>query len=127
MQYVVEGWSSMLWGKTAEVLIPCGLDSDPFLSLAQGSRLTVEEHALTDRGVGWGGLLRWGLVYGVDMLVRAKQNRMVCISETYWWPQWKKAVEELRAEAVANGGDPSKVFLTENDVLTAWILRCVVG
>lgn len=52
---------------------------------------------------------------------------MVCIPETYWRPQWEKAVEELRTEAIANGEDPSKVFLTENDVLTAWILRCVVG
>ncbi|KAJ5207223.1 hypothetical protein N7472_003671 [Penicillium cf. griseofulvum] len=127
MQYVVEGWSSMLWGKTAEVLIPCGLDSDSFLSLAQGSRPMMEEHVLTDRRVGWGGLLRWGLGYGVDMLVRAKENRLVCIPETYWQPQWEKAVEELRDEAVANGEHPSKVFLTGNDVLTAWILRCVLG
>lgn len=127
MQYVVEGWSSMLWGKAAEVLIPCGLDSDPFHSLAQGSRPTTEEHVLTDRRVGLAGLLPWGLGYGVDMLVRAKENRMVCIPETYWRPQWEKAVEELRTEAIANGEDASKVFLTENDVLTAWILRCVVG
>ncbi|OQD72187.1 hypothetical protein PENPOL_c001G01375 [Penicillium polonicum] len=127
MQYVVEGWSSMLWGKAAEVLMPCGLDSDPFHSLAQGSRPTTEEHVLTDRRVGLVGLLRWGLGYGVDMLVRAKENRMVCIPETYWRPQWEKAVEELRTEAIANGEDASKVFLTENDVLTAWILRSVVG
>ncbi|KAI3109221.1 hypothetical protein CBS147333_5851 [Penicillium roqueforti] len=127
MQYVVAGWSSMLWGKTAEVLIPCGINSDPFHSLAQGSRPTTEEHVLTDRRVGLGGLLRWGLGYGVDMLVRAKENRMVCIPETYWRPQWEKAVDELCTEATANGEDPSKVFLTENDVLTAWILRCVVG
>ncbi|KAF7516713.1 hypothetical protein PCG10_001980 [Penicillium crustosum] len=127
MQYVVEGWSSMLWGKAAEVLIPCGLDSDPFHSLAQGSRPATEKHVLTDRRVGLAGLLRWGLGYGVDMLVRAKENRMVCIPETYWRPQWEKAFEELRTEAIANGEDASKVFLTENDVLTAWILRCVVA
>ena len=117
----------MLWGKTAEVLIPCGLNSDPFRSLAQGSRPTTEKHVLADTRVGLGGLLRWGLGYGVDMLVRAKENRMVCIPETYWRPQWEKAVDDLRSEATANSEDPSKVFLTENDVLTAWILRCVVG
>ncbi|KAJ5788143.1 Transferase [Penicillium paradoxum] len=126
LQYVVEGWSSMLWGKATEVLTPCGLDSDPFNTLREGLRPTTEEHVLKDKRVGLGGLLRWGLGYGVDMVLRAKENRMVCIPETYWRAQWEKAIEELRAEAAANGEDPSKVFLTENDVLTAWILRCVV-
>lgn len=32
---------------------------------------------------------------------------MVCIPEMYWRPQWEKAVEELRPEAIANGQDPS--------------------
>ncbi|KAJ5604839.1 hypothetical protein N7510_009993 [Penicillium lagena] len=127
MQYVVEGWSAMLWGKTADIPTPCKIDSDPFDTLAQGSRPTTEEHILTDRKVGLVGMLKWGLGYGVDMLVRSKENRMVCVPESYWRPQTEKALEELRAEAVAKGEDPSKVFLTENDVLTAWILRCVVA
>jgi len=71
-------------------------------------------------------MLKWGLGYGVDMLVRAKENRMVCVPESYWQPQLEKALEELRAEAVANGEDVAKVFLTENDVLTAWILQSTV-
>lgn len=52
---------------------------------------------------------------------------MVCVPETFWWPQLEKALEELRAEAAAKGEGPGEVFLTENDILTAWILRCVVG
>ncbi|PGH15074.1 hypothetical protein AJ80_05699 [Polytolypa hystricis UAMH7299] len=127
MQYVIEGWSSMLWGKADEIPTPCKVDSDPFDALAQGMRPATEEHVLADRRVGLGGMVKWGLGYGVDMLVRAKENRMVCVPESYWRPQLEKALEELRAEAVAKGEDPSKVFLTENDILTAWILRCVVG
>ncbi|BDD59162.1 hypothetical protein MPDQ_001954 [Monascus purpureus] len=127
MQYVVEGWSAMLWGKTVEIPTPCRVDSDPFDSLARGSRPTIEEHILADRKVGLGGMLKWGLGYGVDMLLRTKENRMVCVPETYWRPQLEKAMEELRAEAVVKGEDASKVFLTENDILTAWILRCVVS
>jgi hypothetical protein len=34
---------------------------------------------------------------------------------------------ELRAEAVEKGQDPETVFLTENDVITTFILRCVVA
>ncbi|KAF7551753.1 hypothetical protein G7Z17_g4809 [Cylindrodendrum hubeiense] len=127
MQYVIEGWRSMLWGKTDEIPTPCSVNTDPFDALAKGTRPVTEQHLLTDRRVGLGGMLKWGLGYGVDMLVRAKENRMVCVPETYWRPQREKALEELRVEAIANGEDPSKVFLTENDVLTAWILRCVVS
>ncbi|KAJ5473615.1 hypothetical protein N7475_003181 [Penicillium sp. IBT 31633x] len=102
MQYVVEGWSSMLWGRPEEVLAPCGIDSDPFHSLAQGLHPTTEQHVLAGE--------------------ESRTGRL-----SFWRPQWEKAIEELRAEAVEKGEDPSKVFLTENDVLTAWILRCVVG
>jgi hypothetical protein len=127
MQYVVEGWNAMLWGKEADIPMPCGVDSDPFHPLAQGDRGTTEPHLLADKQVGIGGMIKWGLGYGVDMLVRAKENRMVCVPETYWRPQLQKALEELRAEAVEEGKDPSKVFLTEGDILTAWTMRCVVS
>lgn len=127
MQYVVEGWSSMLWGKADEIPTPCGFDTDPFDALAKGSRPITEQHVLSDRRVGLGGMLQWGLGYGVDMLVRAKENRMVCVPETYWRAQFDKALEELRSEAIEKGEDVSKVFLTENDVLTAWTIRCIVN
>ncbi|KAK3321993.1 hypothetical protein B0H66DRAFT_514284 [Apodospora peruviana] len=127
MQYVVENWSAMLWGKEAEIPTPCGLDADPFDMLARGTRPVTEEHVLNSRRVGLGGMVKWGLGYGVDMVVRAKENRMVCVPETYWRPQLEKALAELRAEAVEKGEDVDKVFLTENDVLTAWLLRSVVG
>lgn len=127
MQYVVENWSAMLWGKEDEVLTPCNVDSDPFDVIAKGTRPATEEHILASRRVGLGGILKWGLGYGVDMIVRAKENRMVSVPESYWRPQHEKALAELREEAVANGEDVSKVFLTENDVLTAWLLRSVVS
>lgn len=60
------------------------------------------------------------------MLVRAKENRMVCVPESYWRPQLEKAITELRAEAREKREDEDKVFLTEGDILTAWTLRCLV-
>jgi hypothetical protein len=102
-------------------------DIDPFDVLATGSRAPTEEHVLTNRQVGWAGILKWGLRYGVDMLLRAKENCMVCIPETFWRAQLDKALDELRAKALEKGEDPSTVFFSENDVLTAWILRCTVG
>ncbi|KAL2851086.1 hypothetical protein BJY01DRAFT_233048 [Aspergillus pseudoustus] len=127
MQYLVEGWIAMLWGREAEIPKPCGTETDPFGVLATGSRAPKERHVLTDRKVGWGGILKWGLGYGVDMVLRAKENRIVCIPQTFWRSQLEKALEELRGEAIEKGEDPSKIFLTENDILTAWILRCTVG
>ncbi|KAH7002415.1 hypothetical protein EDB80DRAFT_809394 [Ilyonectria destructans] len=87
MQYVIEGWSYMLWGKAVQIPTPCRIDSDPFDALAQGTRPATEEHLLADKRVGLSGMLKWGLGYGVDMLVRAKEDGMVCVPETYWRPQ----------------------------------------
>ncbi|KAL4799578.1 hypothetical protein BDV19DRAFT_261542 [Aspergillus venezuelensis] len=126
LQYVVEGWNAMLWGRDDEIRTPCGTEEDPFHIFATGSREASEEHTLKDRQIGWGGLLKWGLGYGVDMVIRAKENRMVCIPETFWRAQLSKALDELRTEAVEKGEDSSKVFLTENDIITACILRWTV-
>ncbi|KAK4158959.1 hypothetical protein QBC43DRAFT_362885 [Cladorrhinum sp. PSN259] len=127
MQYVVEGWNAMLWGREDEIPTPCGLDADPFDALAQGTRPVTEPHILTDKRVGIGGILKWGLGYGVDMLVRAKENRMVCVPESYWRPQLDKALAELRVETTEKGEDVSKVFLTEGDIMTAWTMKNVVA
>jgi hypothetical protein len=127
MQYLIENWAHMLHGRDSAIPTPCGTETDPFNVIATGARQATEEHVLMDRRVGLGGILKWGLGYGVDVLLREKENRIVCIPETYWKPQYERALQELRAEALEQGEDPSKVFLTENDILTAWIIRCVVN
>lgn len=127
MQYVVENWARVLWGREGEIPTPCGLDSDPFDALAKGTRHVGEPHILADRRVGLGGMLQWGVGYGIDMLVRAKENRIVCVPEKYWRQQLQKALSELRSEAAEKGEDVSEVFLTEGDILTAWTMRCVVS
>lgn len=109
----------MLWGKECDILTPCSYDPDPFDILAQGTRPATEVHVLADRRIGICGMLKWGLGFGVDMLLRAKENRMICIPGSFWRPQLEKALEELRAGVVADGGDSGEVFLTENDVVTA--------
>lgn len=127
MQHVVNGWMKVLWGREDEVPTPCGVDKDPFEPLATGARKPTERHLLMDRKVGIWGMLKWGAGYGIDMLVRAKENRMVCVPRSFWEPQLEKALQELRKEAEINGEDPDKVFLTEGDILTAWTMKCVVG
>lgn len=125
VQYVVEAWTAMLSGRLDEIPTPCNdIDEDPLHVL--GTRPGTEPHVLAGRRVGLYGLVRWGLGFGVDMVLREKENRMICVPETYWRPQMEKALDELRAEAIAKGTDVSKVFLTESDVLAAWIMRCVV-
>ncbi|EPE06297.1 hypothetical protein F503_02425 [Ophiostoma piceae UAMH 11346] len=128
MQYVVEGWQAMLWNKPDAVPTPVPYATDPFASLARGDDdgEDKEDHVLLDRRAGLAGMVKWGLGYGVDMLLRAKDNGMVCVPASFWQPQYEQALAELRAEAIAQGTDPAGVFLTENDVVTAWIMRCVV-
>lgn len=136
LQYVLEAWSAMLWGRSGPDDIPTphgGQDgsegSDPFgTTLAQGlPPATGEQHVLADRRVGIAGIARWGLGYGIDVALRAKDNRMVCVPASYWRPQLERARTDLRAVAVQKGQNPDKVFLTENDIITAFILRCVVA
>lgn len=124
--YVVENWARRLHGREGEVPTPCGGDGDPFEVLASGTRVAGERHVLADRQIGLWGMVKWGLGSGVDMLVREKENRMVCVPEEFWRGEMERALGELRAEAKEKGEDVGKVFLTENDVLTAWVLRCVV-
>lgn len=124
--YVVENWARILHGRADEVPTPCARDGDPFEVLASGTRAAGERHVLADRQIGLWGMLKWGMGSGVDMLVREKENRMVCVPEGFWRGEMEKALGELRAEAKEKGEDVGKVFLTENDVLTAWVLRCVV-
>jgi hypothetical protein len=71
MQYVFGEWSVVLWGKGDSIPTPVSPESEPFDVLATGTRPTTEKHILTDRKVGWGGILKWGLRYEVDILVRA--------------------------------------------------------
>jgi hypothetical protein len=73
MQYVVEAWQHMLWGREDQILTPCNPDTDPFDSLSKDTRPVTEQHVLMDQRCGIGGMLKWGLGYGVDMLVRAKE------------------------------------------------------
>lgn len=126
MQYVFEGWQNMLWGREDEIPAPFGVDSDPFATLGQGTWSAGEKHVLADRQVGLVNLLRWVLRYLVDNYVRESEIRMVCIPEAAWRGWLDKALEELRAEAVAKGTDPASVFLTENDIVSAWLLKHTV-
>ncbi|KAK1825795.1 hypothetical protein QBC39DRAFT_400198 [Podospora conica] len=124
--YVVENWARMLHERGDEVPTPCGGEGDPFAVLATGAREAGERHVLADREVGGWGMVRWGVGAGVDMLVREKENRMVCVPEGVWRGEMERALRELRGEAEKKGEDVGRVFLTENDVVTAWVLRCVV-
>ncbi|KAK1761160.1 hypothetical protein QBC47DRAFT_313557 [Echria macrotheca] len=124
MKAVVQAWEGVLSGKKE---IPVPVRGDPFSELGMEGEKGEEEHVLRDKRLSVMGMLRWGMGYGVDMLVREKENRMVCVPERCWRGWWEVAVKELREEETQKtGGDPESVFLTENDVLTAWILRCVV-
>jgi len=126
MQYVFEGWQSMLWGRDDEIPTPFDKDSDPFATLGQGTWSAGQKHVLADRQLRMASLLRWVLRYFVDNYARKSEIRMVCIPEASWRGWLDKALEELRAEAVAKGADPSSVFLTENDIVSAWLLKHTV-
>lgn len=49
-------------------------------------------------------------------------SRIVCVPGAFWAEQCKNAIEKIRADT---GND--KVFVSDNDVLTAWFMRLAVS
>ncbi|KAG6365959.1 hypothetical protein INS49_000135 [Diaporthe citri] len=118
LQYVLEAWGAMLWGHCGpdDVPTPHGGQagsggSDPLWRDIRATSTSYNRGAARscrqeDRHCRY---RQVGLGYGIDVALRAKDNRM------------------LRAVAVGKGQDPEKVFMTDNDIITTFILRCVVA
>ncbi|TLS29647.1 hypothetical protein PpBr36_00606 [Pyricularia pennisetigena] len=119
-------WTAVLAGRADRVPVPFGADSDPFEPLVSGTRPASETHVLEGRQAGLLGLFKWMSGYAYDMLVRKHEWRVLCAPRAFWQPRLEAAVETLRGEASARGEDPTKVFLSEGDILLAWIVRCLV-
>lgn len=97
LQYVLEAWSSILWGRPDDIPTPHGGQEgrdggDPFsATLAQGlAPLTGEQHVLADGRVGIAGIARWWLGYG--MLWSAFRRR---VGDRNWNGPWWSCAQRL--------------------------------
>ncbi|KAI1638273.1 hypothetical protein F4809DRAFT_601081 [Biscogniauxia mediterranea] len=121
---LMTAWTHVLHGRESLVATPVGGDpgSDDFDSLRNLGTNPTERHVLADRHMPLSSLVGYGFRNVVDMAVRAKENRIVCVPGAF--------VQKLRAEALAEleaaAGPGEKPFVSEADVLAAWWARIAV-
>ncbi|KAI6511026.1 hypothetical protein MCOR13_000712 [Pyricularia oryzae] len=126
LRELCQAWMAVLAGRHDQVPVPFGADADPFEPLVTGSRQAAEAHVLDGRQAGMFGLFKWMSRYAYDMLARKHEWHVLCLPRGFWQPRLEAAVEALREEAKARGEDPGEVFLSEGDILLAWIVRCLL-
>ncbi|KAI0593534.1 hypothetical protein F4775DRAFT_586736 [Biscogniauxia sp. FL1348] len=121
---LMTAWTHVLHGRESLVAKPVGGDpgSDDFDSLRTLGTNPTAPHVLADRRMPLSSLVGYGVRNVVDMTIRAKENRIVCVPGAF--------VQKLRTEALAElqaaAGPGEKPFVSEADVLAAWWARIAV-
>lgn len=110
-----DAWMLTLQGREDE--IPEPLAPDDYVLRDLGKNVT-EEHALAGVRVGMLGLVSWVFRNIYTLAIGSKQHRMVCVPGPYLNKLREKALAELAA-----AGDKDSEFVSEGDVLLAWITR----
>ncbi|KAK2006179.1 hypothetical protein LZ32DRAFT_570697 [Colletotrichum eremochloae] len=131
---LLKAWSLALNGRDHE--IPEALPLSPY-PLEELGKTTSERHVLADRRMSWFGTASWVLRNIYDLL-SPKEHRMVCVPAAFVEELKKKAKEDLekldyettakKAEESSGDGTTAKIpvetpFLTEGDLLVAWLTR----
>lgn len=115
---LVDSWTLMLQGRDDEVPRPFGSDRDP---LSELGKHPSEPHKLAGQQMSMPGLLLYVASNAYDLAIRGKENRVICIPDSFLKGLRAKALKELDAETQSSGG--KKPFLSEGDVLVAWFTR----
>lgn len=104
-------------------------DFDPMRSLGTNP---TQPHALAGRQMGLASLVCFFLRNAYDFLWRKKECRIVCVPGAFVDKMRARALDELRAEAEADGSGNGETagpepFLSHGDVLVAWWARLLVS
>lgn len=119
---LLDAWMLMLQGRESEILEP--LAPNEYILERLGKNPT-EPHVLAQHHVSKLGLVWWVLQNFYNLAVGKKEHRMVCVPAAYLAKLRGKALEELAAQA---GSEKSEVpFLSEGDVLLAWVSRLAMA
>ncbi|KAI4600014.1 hypothetical protein KJ359_001115 [Pestalotiopsis sp. 9143b] len=122
---IMKAWTHVIHGREHLIAKPFGgdpgsADFDQFKDL--GLKPT-EPHILTDRKMKMGTMIGYGARNVLDLAVKAKENRVVCIPKSFLDKLRAQSIEELKAKA-----KPGEVpFLSEGDVLAAWWARLIAS
>lgn len=137
LQAIVDNWVKVLAGRADQVFPLLGVHDDPLAQVGQGPQDKFEEPwALKDQILSGWGWFRFVLTMILDAIrLGQSEQHMIFLPSS--------SLQRLRAAAMADlaalsptGGDgggglpalhndwhPQNVFLTDNDILTAWMTR----
>ncbi|KAL7931820.1 hypothetical protein V8C35DRAFT_103514 [Trichoderma chlorosporum] len=119
---LLEAWMLMLQDRESE--IPEPLAPHEYI-LENCGKNPTEPHVLADYHVSKPGLVWWVLQNSYNLIVRKKEHRMLCVPAVYLARLREKALAELAAEATSEKWELP--FLSEGDVLVAWVARLAIA
>ncbi|KAI5918155.1 hypothetical protein F4810DRAFT_603836 [Camillea tinctor] len=122
---LMTAWTHVLHGREDQVAAPAGGDPGDggFDAWRDLGASPAQRHVLADRHMPLSSLVGYGVRNVVDMAVRAKENRIVCVPGAFVKKLRAQALAELEAAAGSGGEKP---FVSEADVLAAWWARIAV-
>ncbi|KAM0483598.1 hypothetical protein ACHAPX_002089 [Trichoderma viride] len=119
---LLDAWMLMLRGRESEILEPLGPHEYILEHLGKNP---TEHHVLAEHHLSKPGLVWWALQNFYNLIVIKKEHRMVCVPAAYLAKLRAKALAELAAQTA---GEESQVpFLSEGDVLLAWVSRLAMA
>lgn len=126
---LLAAWTAEIHGRGDEMPVPLGGDpgDDDFDLMSDLGTKPTEPHLLAEHHMPMSGLVGFGLRNSLDLAVRPKECRIVCIPGKFVDKLRTQALEELRAEAAKNGATGPAPFLSHGDVLSAWWTRLTVS
>lgn len=120
---LLEAWVLMLQGRENEIPTPLAAED---YTLENCGKNPTERHVLADRHISKPGVFWWVLQNAYGLMFRKKEHRMVCVPGTYLAKLRAKALADLAAEQLISEKAEAP-FLTEGDVLVAWLSRLAVA
>nr|POE94653.1 hypothetical protein CFP56_16890 [Quercus suber] len=121
---LLHAWSLVLAGRAAEIPPLLGAREDRLPDVLNGVKVDVrEEYALEPLRLTGFGMLLWFYRFFRDMLWNAALETRTIFLPKAFFAHMKRQVQEELALAAATG--EKDVFVSESDVISAWITRMV--
>jgi hypothetical protein len=121
-QALLRGWSLVLSGQEADVPPVLGAREDAIYRTVDASMEEQEEYRLAWKRLKGFAIVAFGLRFAVDLLWnRVVETRTIFLPKEFMAELCRKAKNDLSAQGL------STCYISEGDVLTAWITRVVAS
>lgn len=117
---VMRAWMLTLEHRSDEIRPPLSHSEDPLVDCQKQARPETP-YVLAESKLRTPAVLRWAIKNIGELAIRRQEVRILCIPGEHIEKMRARALEELNHES--NG--EAKTFLTESDILTAWLARLI--